>query len=162
MRAGDQWWNENVNEDALRVLQNVDNEKVKQLFKKKKKQFQGDYVVDLAALRDTARTVLPLLERYEETLPYALWLKARLDYLDVAEEFRLSIPPPKPIPGQPPRPIPNPPPQAEREIWIRKLADRPWPKTAKPFVSRLKPIFTAQKVPPELVWVAEVESSFDA
>jgi membrane-bound lytic murein transglycosylase D len=25
----------------------------------------------------------------------------------------------------------------------------------------LKPIFAAQKVPPELVWVAEVESSFD-
>ena len=25
----------------------------------------------------------------------------------------------------------------------------------------MKPIFTAQKMPPELVWVAEVESSFD-
>ena len=45
----------------------------------------------------------------------------------LAEEFRLSIPPPKPIPGQPPRPVPNPPPQAEREIWIKKLAERPWP-----------------------------------
>jgi membrane-bound lytic murein transglycosylase D len=28
-------------------------------------------------------------------------------------------------------------------------------------VPELKPIFAAQKIPPELVWVAEVESSFD-
>jgi membrane-bound lytic murein transglycosylase D len=28
-------------------------------------------------------------------------------------------------------------------------------------VPRLKPVFAAQKVPPELVWIAEVESSFD-
>jgi membrane-bound lytic murein transglycosylase D len=28
-------------------------------------------------------------------------------------------------------------------------------------VSRLKPIFVAERVPPELVWIAEVESSFD-
>ena len=32
---------------------------------------------------------------------------------------------------------------------------------AKEYVPQLKPIFTAQKIPPELVWVAEVESSFD-
>jgi len=35
------------------------------------------------------------------------------------------------------------------------------PKIAQPYVGRLKPIFTAEGVPPELVWVAEVESSFD-
>jgi peptidoglycan lytic transglycosylase D len=161
MRSADQWARENLDEDALRVLQNVDQEQVKQLFKEIEKQFHGEYVVDLAALVDTARNVLPLLERYEETLPYALWLKTRLDYLDVAEQFRLSIPPPKAAPGQRPSPVPNPAPQIEREIWIKKLAERPWPKTAKPFVSRLKPIFASKKVPPELVWIAEVESSFD-
>src|SRR5206468_2744142 len=31
----------------------------------------------------------------------------------------------------------------------------------KSYVSSLKPIFVNRKVPPELVWVAEVESSFD-
>ena len=35
------------------------------------------------------------------------------------------------------------------------------PKSAKPYVATLKPIFAAQKVPPQLVWIAEVESSFD-
>ena len=161
MRSADQWAKENLDEDALRVLQSVDQEQARQLFKEIEKRFHGEYVVDLAALKDTARIVLPLLERYEETLPYALWLKARLDYLDVAEQLRLSMPPPKVTPGQPPKPVSNPAPQIEREIWIKKLMDRPWPKTAKPLVSRLKPIFAARKVPPELVWIAEVESSFD-
>jgi hypothetical protein len=48
-------------------------------------------------------TVLPLLESREETQPYAAWLKARMDYLDVADEIRLTIPPPKVETNQPPR-----------------------------------------------------------
>ena len=44
---------------------------------------------------------------------------------------------------------------------MEKLVERPWPKNAKPYVSKLKPIFAAQKVPGELIWIAEVESSFD-
>ncbi|HYG34591.1 MAG TPA: lytic transglycosylase domain-containing protein, partial [Clostridia bacterium] len=31
----------------------------------------------------------------------------------------------------------------------------------QPYVHQLKPVFVAQRVPPELVWVAEVESSFN-
>ncbi|HEY4984357.1 MAG TPA: lytic transglycosylase domain-containing protein, partial [Verrucomicrobiae bacterium] len=120
-----------------------------------------DYVVDIAALRQTARTVLPLLESREETQPYAAWLRARMDYLDVADEIRLTIPPPKVETNQPPQPVPNPTPQKERDIWVRKVSSRPWPAPAKEYVPELKPIFAAQKIPPELVWVAEVESSFD-
>ncbi|HWW01101.1 MAG TPA: lytic transglycosylase domain-containing protein [Candidatus Acidoferrum sp.] len=161
LRSAQQWAKENLDEDALRVLQSADQEKVRQFLAEIQKQFHGEYVVDLAGLKDAARTVLPLLESYEETLPYALWLKARLDYLEVADQFRLLIPPPKTEPGQPPRHPPNPAPQREREVWVRELAERPWPKNAKPYISCLKPIFAAEKVPPELVWIAEVESSFD-
>jgi membrane-bound lytic murein transglycosylase D len=117
--------------------------------------------VDLAALRQTAQTVLPLLESREETRPYAAWLRAQMDYLDVADEIRLTIPPPKIETNQPPQPAPNPPPQKERELWVKKVSVVPWPALAKEYVPELKPIFTAQKVPPALVWVAEVESSFD-
>ncbi len=160
-RSAEQWAKENLDEDALRVLQSADQAKAKQLFADIQRQFHGEYVIDLAALRDAANAILPLLERYEETLPYALWLKTRLDYLDVADQLRLIIPPPKPPPGKPPPPPRNPSPQMEREVWVKKLSDRPWPKAAKPYVSRLKPIFATQNVPPELVWIAEVESSFD-
>ncbi len=159
--SAEQWAQENLDEDALRVLQNVDREKVRRFLADLQKQFQGEYVIDLAALRDNARTIVPILESYEETLPYALWLKSRLDYFDVADQLRLKIPPPKVEPGQPPKPIPNPAPKLEREVWVTRLTERPWPEGAKEYVTRLKPVFAAEKVPPELVWVAEVESSFD-
>jgi len=161
IRSADQWAKENLDEDALRVLRSVDQAKVKEVFAELQKQFHGRYVLDLAKLNKTARALVPLLESYEETLPYAIWLKTRLDYLDVADQLRLRTPAPKSEPGKPAPPPKNPAPQIEREIWIKKVVDRPWPKPAKTYVPQLKPIFTAQKIPPELVWVAEVESSFD-
>jgi membrane-bound lytic murein transglycosylase D len=161
IQSADQWAKENLDEETLHALQEVDRAKVKQFFSDLEKQFHGEYVIDLASLNDTAKAILPVLEGYEETQPYAAWLKAQLDYLDVADQFRRVAPPPKPEPGLPPKPAPNPAPKAERALWDKQLSDRPWPEAAKPYVSRLKPIFTEQKIPPELVWIAEVESSFD-
>src|ERR1041385_2781993 len=91
MRSAEQWAKENLDDDALRALQNVDRGKVKKFLTDIQKEFHGDYVVDLAALRGTAHWVEPLLEQYEETYPYALWLKRRLDYLDTADELPLRI-----------------------------------------------------------------------
>lgn len=159
--AAQQWAQENLDEDALRVLQQADRDKVKKVLADFQKQFQGEYVLDLAGLKESVKSVLPLLENYEETLPYALWLKTRLDYLEVADQFRLIIAPPKSVPGQPPQHAANPIPQKEREIWITKLTQRSYPENAKPYVTRLKSIFESEHVPQELVWVAEVESSFD-
>ena len=146
------------------------------------------------------------LQRHEEGLPYALWLKTQLDHTEVAGQFPIGIAPPKAAPAQPsplPRQItelqtklsvqplpqpspappnpapqakailysrleyqppplpPNPAPQPEGGIGKENLAQRPWPEGAKSYVERLKPLFSAQNVPPELVWIAEVESSFD-
>jgi membrane-bound lytic murein transglycosylase D len=159
--SAEQWAAENLDEDVLRALQPADRDKIKAALAQFQKEFQGEYVIDLAGLKDLARTILPLLEQYEETFPYAVWLKTRLDYLDVADQFRLTIPPPKSEPGRPPGPIPNPSPQKEREIWITKLKERSYPPNAKPYVTRLKSVFASEQVPPELVWIAEVESSFD-
>jgi membrane-bound lytic murein transglycosylase D len=161
MQSAQEWARENLDEDVLRALQNQDQAKVRQLFDEMQKRLQGEYVIDLAALRSAALAILPILQKYEETLPYALWLRTQLDYLDVADQLRLIIKPPKTAPGAPPRRLPNPTPQQEREVWIEKLAQRPWPESARAYVARLKPVFAARKVPPELVWIAEVESSFD-
>ena len=160
-QSAEQWARENLDEDVLGLLEEVDRDKVTQFFGAVQKGFGGEYVVDLAALSAPAKAILPLLDRYTETEPYAAWLRAQLDYLEVAEEVQRTTPPPKPHPGQPPPPVANPAPKKEREMWVRKLADRPWPKAATTYVPRLKPIFEAQKVPPELVWIAEVESSFN-
>jgi membrane-bound lytic murein transglycosylase D len=161
MRSAEDWAKDNLNDDALRALKSVDQEKVKQFLAEVQKQFHGQYVVDLAPLKDTAKNILPLLEGYEETQPYAAWLKTRLDYLEVADRFRVTIPPPKAEPGRPPQPVPNPTPQREREVWVKQVAQEPLPRSANAYVSVMKPVFTEQKVPPELVWMAEVESSFD-
>jgi membrane-bound lytic murein transglycosylase D len=159
--SAEQWARENLDEDVLRALEGNDQERARKFFEELKRQFRGEYVVDLAALKDAARLLAPLLDQYEETAPYAIWLRTRLDYFDVAEQLRPPARPPGQDPGQPPGPAPNPTPTREREVWIAKLSERPWPPKAKTYVSRLKPVFSAEKVPPELVWVAEVESSFD-
>src|SRR5205823_5893545 len=161
VQSAQQWAKENLDDDALRMLQSADQKKVKEFLAQLQKQFQSRYILDLAQLREAAEMIIPLLEPYEETAPYAAWLRTQLDSLEVAEQLRRLVPAPKPEPGRPAKPLPNPAPQMVREIWIKKVAERPWPKTAKGYVSSLKPIFSAQKVPPELVWVAEVESSFD-
>lgn len=161
MDTAQQWANDNLDDNVVAVLQNTDQEKVRQFFATLQKDLQGEYVIDLAQLRDTARTVSPILENYEETASYAAWLKTHLEDLDVANELRLRIPPPKLTPGQPPPPPVNPAPDQIREIWVKKISARPVPEEAKPYVNQLKPIFSQQKVPSQLVWIAEVESSFD-
>lgn len=156
-----QFAQDNLDTNVLNALPKVDDPAVQQFFRDFQQRFQGDYVVDLAALRQTAQTVLPLLESREETRPYAAWLKAQMDYLDVADEIRLTIPPPPVETNLSPRPVPNPPPRKERELWVKKVSVSPWPELANEYVPELKPIFAAQKIPPELVWMAEVESGFD-
>ena len=55
--------------------------------------FQGDYVVDLAAPERTPRKWrCHYCKSHEETQPYAAWLKAQMDYLEVADEILLTIP----------------------------------------------------------------------
>lgn len=159
--SAQQWAHENLNDDTLQALQQVDREKVREILAQFQRRFQGEYVLDLAGLKQTASAALPLLESYDDTVPYALWLKNRMDYLDVADQLRLIIPSPEPKPGQAPRPAPSPRPEQEREIWITHLAKRSYPENAKPYVLKLKSIFSSEGVPPELVWIAEVESSFD-
>jgi len=161
IQGAQQWAQENLDTNVLNSLPSVDDPQVQQFLRELEKRYQGNYVVDLAGLRDTARTAIAVLESSDETQPYAAWLKAQLDYLDVADQIRITIRPPGAETNQPPQPVRNPSPETEREIWIKRVVDRPWPAPAKKLVPELKPVFTAQKVPPELVWVAEVESSFD-
>ncbi len=161
IQGAQQWAQENLDTNFLNSLPPVDDQQVRQFLRDLQTGFHGNYVVDLAALRQTAQTVLPLLESRQETQPYAAWLKSQMDYLTVADEIRVSIPPPNVTTNQPP-PVPlNPSPQKERELWTKQVSVEPWPVGAKKYVPELKPVFLAQKVPPELVWLAEVESSFD-
>jgi membrane-bound lytic murein transglycosylase D len=157
LNAAQQFARENLDDDVLRALQDVDRTQVEDFLKHYQTYLNGDYVLDLAQLKDAATAVMPLLEAHEESHPYAAWLRSRLDYFEAAEKFK-AIGPVLPT-NTPPK---NPSFKAEQELWVEKVAPTPWPKAAVEFVPHLKPIFAAEGIPEALVWIAEVESGFDA
>ena len=137
----------------------------------------GDFS-DLAWLLPEARWALDLLRNWPAAEPYAAWLEQRIVYLVMADaavqahaagQRRPSAPttslrtPPRPGP-------PRPPPAAQHRIrqtasrrahWDQQLSQRPAPQRAAALVPDLKAIFSEAGLPPELVWLAEVESSFN-
>jgi len=151
-RGVEAWARDNLDEDVLHLLNQVDRERVRDLFRELNKSLGNDNVYDLASLKETASYLQPVLERFEETRPYASWLKTHWDYLDVADELERKAPP---------SPRSNPTVESQRAAWDKRLGKRPLPARAEKYVSRLKPLFIAQGAPPALVWMAEVESSFD-
>lgn len=153
--AGD-WIAENIDDSVFETL-GVDQNRTRQFLQDLHRALKGSYVYDLAALRETARELQPVLERYEETQPYAAWLKAHLLDFDVSRQLRdqasatatnqLRLPPPTP--------------QLQRTVWVRAMENRPAPPAAREHLARLKMIFAGERTPRELAWLAEVESSFN-
>ena len=160
--AGEKLARENLTPGQIQALQQrVDPATAEAVLRDFQKRFQGDYVVDLARIRGTATQLLPVLEQVPQTRRYAAWLRPRMDYFDVADQLELTVPPPQAEPGQPaPKPV-NPSPEQERRAWSVAVGKQPASKGASAWVPKLKPVFLAQRVPAELVWVAEVESAFD-
>ncbi|HAB17473.1 MAG TPA: lytic transglycosylase domain-containing protein [Verrucomicrobiota bacterium] len=162
LRAGEEWAAENLDADKLQALaDHFDHDEALKLLRGLQEQFEGQYVLDLARFRDTAQTLLPLLETLPQTRPYAGWLRPRMDYFDVADELLVDIPAPKVEPGKPPPKRPNPTPVQERRAWTVQVAKAPVSRGAAAWVPRLKPLFSQEGVPTELVWLAEVESDFN-
>lgn len=155
VEAAQEWAAENLDDEVLQALPEVDRKQVEDFLKAFEAKLRGSNVVDIARFKDAAKLVLPLLDSYEETTPLAAWLRTRFDYFEVAEEFEKSMPPVRD------QPLTNPPPATERTVWVKKLSRTDWPAGAKELVPTLKPIFAQEKVPPELVWLAEVESTFN-
>ena len=84
------------------------------------------------------------------------------------------IPHPKePEPTAQPAPAPTPEPAGtdvaqarnryveSKQVWLRKLANRPAPARSAALLPDLKRAFQAEGVPPALVWQAEAESTFN-
>jgi membrane-bound lytic murein transglycosylase D len=154
--AVEEWARENLDGNVLAALGGVDRKRADYVFREFTRRLQNEDVYDLAPLKDTTTALLPVLEGFEETKPYASWLRTHLDYVLVSDELKRTAPASRP--GQS---IPNPPADAQRTVWDQHLDKRPLPARAQTYVGRLKPIFSAQGTPPALVWLAEVESSFD-
>ena len=159
LNAAQEFASNNLDDDVLAALKQVDRTQVQDFLTHYQDYMKGDYVLDLAQLNNVATTVLPLMDAHEETKPYAAWLRSRLDYFEAAQEMKTQARVPILETNTVP---PNPSFSTEQEIWIKKVAPRPWPPAAKETVPQLKPIFASEGVPEQLVWLAEVESGFDA
>jgi len=151
----------NLDLSALPALTDLDEAQLQALCRELQKRFQGEYVLELAPLREMATAALPLLDQHAETQPYAAWLRTRLDYLAVADTLKIAIPPASLELQSKPSVTVNPTPSVERRVWQERLQMEDLPPGAPVYVARLKPIFVAEGVPAELVWLAEVESGFD-
>ena len=140
---------------------------------------EGESIKALAVMEPQARALLTRLRADPEMEMYADWLETRMDFFEVAAEAdRVIRPtPPAPTPPPPPQapqpPAPSPPAPTpdtvaaqnryieSKNVWMRKLANRPPPARGAALVPDLKRIFQAEGVPPQLVWQAEAESSFN-
>lgn len=156
MSSVEQWAQENLDDSVLEALKQVDRDKVRAFCNDLQQQFQGTNVYALGPLKETATQLIPVLQQFEETEPFAVWLQTHIDYLDTANELQKQV---TVTPAEPGSAIPLP--ERERTVWTKNLVKRPLPPLAQAYSAQLKRIFTAEGVPPELIWVAEVESSFN-
>src|SRR5487761_2563845 len=75
LQSAQQWAAENLDTIVWAARSKVDQDRAQRFLRDLQQRFQGSYVIDLAALKDGARTILPLLEAQDETRPYASWLR---------------------------------------------------------------------------------------
>ena len=155
------WMRDNLDERVLAVLKASDQERVRVLFNEITARLESTNIYALAPMKDSAIKLLPVLKQSKATRPYAEWLQNHLDYLEVSEELRRRAQPSPPKPGVVAPPPASPTAAAQRAAWDKQLEKRPIPAGARTYVPRLKPIFVTQGTPSSLVWLAEVESSFN-
>jgi membrane-bound lytic murein transglycosylase D len=150
-----QWLNDNVDPEVLQSLSGMQD-----FFTNLQHSFEGTNIYELGSSKEVALKVLPVLDEYEETAPYAAWLRAHLDDMDVATEMQREMKATS-TNAEAATGLAWPPLKLQRSVWVRELEKTPWPPLAQTYVPELKRVFVSEKVPPALVWVAGVESSFD-
>ena len=108
----------------------------------------------LLPFESDVREAVTALRRFPGGGDYADWLAERLDYIEAAKQMPRT--PPKPPAVKPATQfIPN------YALWVKRTQQRAQPSGAREFVPRLRPVFASTGIPGELVWLAEVESSFN-
>ena len=117
----------------------------------------------LAQYEPEARGALAALRSLPGNEEFITWLEERLDYIEAAKQStqQPTAPLKPPAASTPPKTptlaqfIPH------YDLWLRRLHGRPKPAGADEMILRLGDIFLAAGLPSELVWLAEVESTFN-
>lgn len=135
------------------------------------KALEGDDLAALAEYAPQARAALPALRLIPEYADYADWLTTRLDELEAAEQIVAPKPAPGPVTPSTPLPAPRPPAPAPKppaasaiphyDLFLARARSTPAPGRAAALLPVLRAAFVAEGIPPELVWLAEAESTFN-
>jgi membrane-bound lytic murein transglycosylase D len=121
---------------------------------------QSDRLDELAAYESEARAALAALRAWPDYEDLADWLTQRLDLIEGAREAVQPAPTP-PAPPPPPPPAVRAVPVPYYGLWLARLKSRPVPPRAAGLLPQVRREFTAAGLPPNLAWLAEVESGFN-
>jgi membrane-bound lytic murein transglycosylase D len=118
---------------------------------------------ELAAYEEEARAALELLKTIPEQDETVAWLSTRLDEVEAARVAAATRAPPTRPQEAPPKPLP---PGLSAEVphydlWVGRVQKRPLPPSAVEYGPLLRRVFEREGLPPELVWLAEAESTFN-
>lgn len=134
---------------------------------------------EIASLEPKAKRTLEAMRAKPDMADYADWFAERLELIlsakdAIAPPVAITPPPPQQQPGNrfvippiamPPRPFYEVPPQHDvipyYNLCFKRVSNRVTPRNAEALVPLLKIIFASENLPVELVWLAEVESSFN-
>lgn len=116
---------------------------------------ESNRLEDLASYAPEAKAALEALRELPGYEGYTDWLAERVDYAEAAKQATQQPPPPKPVPGRLTSTVPY------YDLWVKRMQSRPVPKGAAQLVPQLQQVFIAEGLPPELVWLAEAESTFN-
>jgi membrane-bound lytic murein transglycosylase D len=113
---------------------------------------------ELADLEPEARAALAVLRALPGYEDYADWLELRIDEIDAAKQAVAGAA--APVPSQPgvagpSSRIPH------YDLWLSRERGRPIPAGAAELMPLLTSAFAAEGVPPQLAWLAEVESNLN-
>jgi membrane-bound lytic murein transglycosylase D len=186
---GDDWLAEYLPADRVEWVGSITEADWQEYWRTIQQVLQSESLDDLAWNLPEAEVALEYLSRIPGGMPYANWLRSRIDYMASADEVvrriptvppsalrerpgtgtgivvRVSIhPPPLPHPLKVPSDIAEKRSRILRNVtyWKTKIAQRPGLPQAKTLIPQLKVIFVSEGVPPEWVWIAEVESALDS
>jgi len=115
---------------------------------------QGESLEQVAAMEPEARAALGASRNLPGYADYTDWLELRLDEVAAARQAvaQARVPPPRgrtdPVPYY--------------GLWLSRERARPVPGTAADLMPALRAAFAAEGAPPELAWLAEVESGLRA
>jgi len=121
---------------------------------------EGDSLEGLIVYEPEARAALVALRAMPDYEDYAEWLEERLDYIEAAKQVAPPASAPRPLPNQQPKvatseEIPY------LQLWRDRMQSRAVPSRAAKLVPLLRSVFASEGLPPDLVWLAEAESSFN-